>query len=229
MNTYPKTPLTRETILSGEIHDLIKDHDVPFEVLSDEDRAKSLDSMFEPGPIRDDIWLFAYGSLIWNPAFHFAERRCVTVGGYHRKFCLEVRLGRGSPEAPGLVLGLDRGGSCRGIAFRIEAERAREELEVIWGREMVIPAYTPKWLRAHDGDSAIQAIGFVINRAHENYVGDLDEPGAAALIAKASGFLGSCADYPRQTSRHLEELGMPDSGLRRLETLVDADGQKATA
>lgn len=229
MTSHPHMPLTRETILSGEIHDLIRDHDVPFELLSDEERAQSLESMFDPGPIRDDVWLFAYGSLIWNPAIHFAEQRCVTIGGYHRKFCLEIHLGRGSPEAPGLMLGLDRGGSCRGVAFRIEAERAREELEVIWRREMLGPAYSPKWLRAHDGNNAIRAIGFVVNRAHEKYVGEIDAPRAAALIAKANGFLGPCADYLRQTSCHLEALGIPDSGLLRLEALVNAESLKATA
>lgn len=227
MVNHPEISLTRETILSGELYDLIKDHDVPFELLSDEDRVASLEAMFEEGPITEDVWLFAYGSLIWNPAIDFAEQRCVTVPGYHRKFCLEVHLARGSPEAPGLMLGLDRGGSCRGVAFRIKAERAREELDVVWRREMVSPAYSPKWLRAHDGEAAIRAIGFVVNRAHDRYVGDMDEARAAGLIARASGFLGPCADYLHQTSEHLEALGMADSGLLRLAALVKDESRQA--
>lgn len=101
MNDQPKLALTRETIQSGEIHDLIKNHDSAFELLSDAERAASLNAMFEDGPIHEDVWLFAYGSLIWNPTIDFAERRCVTVRGYHRKFCLEVLLGRGSRENRG--------------------------------------------------------------------------------------------------------------------------------
>jgi glutathione-specific gamma-glutamylcyclotransferase len=228
MTHQPNTPLTREAIMSGKIHELIKGHDVPFELLSDQDRTASLEAMFNDGPIKEDVWLFAYGSLIWNPAIHFAEQRCVTIHGYHRRFCFEVHLGRGSPEAPGLMLGLDRGGSCRGVAFRIEAERAREELDVVWRREMVSPAYSPKWLRALDGGTPIRALGFVVNRAHDRYVGDMDEARAAALISKASGFLGPCADYLRQTSRHLTELGIPDSGLSRLEALVNEELRKET-
>jgi glutathione-specific gamma-glutamylcyclotransferase len=226
MTSHPHMPLNRETILSGEIHDLIKDHDAPFEFLSDEERSASLQSMFEAGPIRDDVWLFAYGSLIWNPTIEFAEQRCVTVRGYHRKFCLEVHLARGSRRAPGLVLGLDQGGSCRGVAFRIRAERAREELDVVWRREMVSPAYSPRWLHAHDGQATIKAIGFVVNRTHDQYVGNLEEARVAALIARASGFLGSCADYLHQTSDYLLELGIPDSGLLRLEELVRAERRR---
>jgi glutathione-specific gamma-glutamylcyclotransferase len=226
MNTQPKMPLTRETILSGEIQDLIKGQDVPFEFLSDEDRDASLESMIGPGPIGQDIWLFAYGSLIWNPAIDFVEQRCVTVRGYHRKFCLEVHLARGSPEVPGLMLGLDRGGSCRGVAFRIQADRAREELDVVWRREMISPAYVPRWLHVDDGETTFRAIGFAVNRAHDRYVGHMEEARAAAMIAKASGFLGPCADYLHQTSSHLRELGIPNSGLLRMESLVNEAATK---
>ncbi|MDA1308165.1 MAG: gamma-glutamylcyclotransferase [Proteobacteria bacterium] len=221
MNDQPPIALTREAILSGKIHDMIKHHAAAFEMRTEAERIATLDAMFDGEPIREDVWLFAYGSLIWNPAIHFAEQRCVTVRGYHRKFCLEVHLGRGSPEAPGLMLGLDRGGSCRGVALRIPAARAREELEVVWQREMVGTAYTAKWLGAAGNGGPIRAIGFVVDRAHDRYVGGMEEQQAAALIAGASGFLGPCADYLRQTSSHLTKLGIPDSGLRRLQTLVD--------
>jgi cation transport protein ChaC len=221
MSDQPPIALTREAILSGKIHDMIKHHASPFEMRTEEERTASLDAMFDGEPICEDVWLFAYGSLIWNPAIYFAEQRCVTVHGYHRKFCLEVHLGRGSPEAPGLMLGLDRGGSCRGVALRIPAARAREELEVVWQREMVGTAYTAKWLRAVGNGDAIRAIGFVVDRAHDRYVGGMEEQQAAALIADASGFLGPCADYLEQTSSHLKKLGIPDSGLLRLQALVE--------
>jgi cation transport protein ChaC len=220
MNDQPPIALTREAILSGKIHNMIKRHASPFEMRTEAERTASLDAMFVGEQIREDVWLFAYGSLIWNPAIYFTEQRCVTVRGYHRKFCLEVHLGRGSPEAPGLMLGLDRGGSCRGVALRIPAARAREELEVVWQREMVGTAYTAKWLRAAGNGEAIWAIGFVVDRTHDRYVGGMEELQAAALIANASGFLGPCADYLHQTSSHLTKLGIPDSGLLRLQALV---------
>ena len=220
MNDQPPIALTREAILSGKIHNMIKRHASPFEMRTEAERTASLDAMFVGEPIREDVWLFAYGSLIWNPAIYFTEQRCVTVRGYHRKFCLEVQLGRGSLEAPGLTLGLDRGGSCRGVALRIPAARAREELEVVWQREMVGTAYTARWLRAAGNGEAIRAIGFVVDRTHDRYVGGMEELQAAALIANASGFLGPCADYLHQTSSHLTKLGIPDSGLLRLQALV---------
>lgn len=119
------------------------------------------------------------------------------------------------------MLGLDRGGSCRGVAFRIPAERARAELDIVWRREMVGPGYSPRWLRAHGAESSVLAIGFVVNRDGDRYIGDMDDREAAKRIATASGFLGPCADYLHQTSRHLADLGMPDSGLLRLEALVN--------
>ncbi|MEJ2176349.1 MAG: gamma-glutamylcyclotransferase [bacterium] len=95
------------------------------------------------------LWVFAYGSLMWNPAFHHAEAQAATVHGYHRRFCLQVVIGRGSRRNPGLLLGLEPGGSCRGVAFRIAPRKAAEELDIILAREMVAEGYKPVWVRAH--------------------------------------------------------------------------------
>lgn len=218
----PHIPLTRETIKTGEIRELIREHGLDYRLLSDEELAASRAAMFEGGEIREDVWLFAYGSLIWNPTVHFVEKRPVTVHGYHRKFCLKTHLGRGSPEQPGLVLGLDRGGCCRGVALRIAKEVAWSELELVWRREMVTDSYRPTWLSARSDAGAIKAIGFVMDRTTDRYCGDLGEEEVARMIATATGFLGPCAEYLFNTTDHLAELGIPDAGLSRLRKRVEA-------
>jgi cation transport protein ChaC len=206
--------LTRDNIRSGAIREILHKHAVSFTPLSDEELHASRASMFPPrGKPDGDVWLFGYGSLIWNPAIEFAEKRCATVRGVHRKFCLRTELGRGTPETPGLVLGLDRGGCCRGVAFRIPHAHAESELDIVWKREMVTSAYTPRWLKAETPEGRVDAIGFVINRAHDRYCGEMADDDVAATIAAAHGFLGPCRDYLFNTVEHLRELGMPDAGL----------------
>ncbi|UUX51916.1 gamma-glutamylcyclotransferase [Nisaea acidiphila] len=220
MSIPTKIDLNRDTIRSGHIRSLIRAHATSYRVLTDEELHASLTSMFpEDGP-QGDAWLFGYGSLIWNPTIHFAESRCATAHGYHRRFCLQTHLGRGSPETPGLTLGLDRGGCCRGVAFRIPRETALEELEIVWRREMVSDAYIPRWLTLSSEEGPIRAIGFVMNRDHERYVGQLPEEEMARTIERAHGFLGPCAEYLFNTVEHLDELGIPDRGLTRLRDRV---------
>lgn len=217
-----RIPLTRESIGSGEIRQLIRSHGLDFHLLSDEELAASRASMFGDAGITEDVWLFGYGSLIWNPTIHYVEKRPVTVYGYHRKFCLKAHLGRGTPDAPGLVLGLDRGGCCRGLAFRIRREIADEELGLVWRREMVTDSYRPTWLTGHAPEGAIKVIGFVMDRATDRYCGDMCEDEAADIIAKAEGFLGPCSEYLFNTIDHLRTLGIPDAGLERLRRKVVA-------
>ncbi|WP_420563139.1 gamma-glutamylcyclotransferase [Thalassobaculum sp.] len=215
--------LTRERLRSGEIRALLHKHEPTIKTLSDEELAASQAAMFPPtGKPQGDVWLFGYGSLIWNPAIEFAEQRCATVRGLHRRFCLRTELGRGTPDQPGLVLGLDRGGVCRGVAFRIPREHAETELEIVWRREMVTYAYRPRWLKAQTDQGPIDVLGFVINRSSERYCGQLPEDEAADTIAKACGFLGPCCEYLFNTVSHLRELGMPDAGLERLAGKVAA-------
>lgn len=220
MADHQHTPLTRDSIRSGHIRDLIRKNAVTYKVLSDAELHASLTSMFPGGAPETDVWLFGYGSLIWNPSFHFADKCCATAYGYHRRFCLQTHLGRGSPEVPGLTLALDRGGCCRGVAFRIAQENAAEELEIVWRREMVSDAYIPRWLSMTGPDGPFRAIGFVMNRTHERYVGQLPEEEMAETIERAHGFLGPCAEYLFNTVEHLDELGMPDRGLTRLRDRV---------
>ena len=167
-----------------------------------------------------DVWLFAYGSLIWNPAFHFAERRQGAIWGFHRRFCLWTNLGRGTVERPGLMLGLDRGGSCRGVLYRIEAGLVDEELTLVWRREMITAAYRPVWVQGRSDAGPIEALTFAINRAHPRYAGKLDDERVVEALATAAGPLGPCADYLFNTHRHLAELAIHDPRLAHLCTAV---------
>src|ERR671919_396173 len=158
--------LTRESIRSGAVRKIAADHGL-IRMLSEEELAASLGGMVEGADLSTGVWVFGYGSLIWNPAFHFTDRVVGTVYGFHRRFCLWTHLGRGCPERPGLVLGLERGGSCRGAVFHIAPEVVEEELAIVWRREMISGAYVPRWVDVHTALGTVPAITFVINQAHE--------------------------------------------------------------
>jgi cation transport protein ChaC len=153
--------ITRESILSGELlasaRELLGVHT---RFMTHEERERQIREIVAQAPRRDRVWIFGYGSLMWNPAFHFAERRQALVHGYHRQFCLWARAGRGSPSRPGLMLALERGGSCHGVAFRLHGDKVASELDVVWRREMLTMAYRPVWVnvRTPKGDErAVEA------------------------------------------------------------------------
>lgn len=221
--------LTRDAIKSGLARRMIAEQGIPMRTLSEAELAESLRATLAGEDLSDGAWVFGYGSLIWNPAFHFAESRTGRVHGYHRRFCLWTLLGRGCPERPGLVLGLERGGSCRGVAFRVAPEEIEQELPIVWAREMISGAYVPRWVRVHTADGAVRAVTFVINHAHERYARLLPEDRVAEVVATARGYLGPCADYLINTVDHLAELGIHDQPLERLRgrviALRDREGQ----
>jgi len=212
--------LTRDNIKNGVVQRMVAELAGVMRVLSEDELAALRRQILQGVDLSQGVWLFAYGSLIWNPAFHFTERRIGTIYGYHRRFCLWTQLGRGCPERPGLVLGLERGGSCRGVAYRVAPDAIEDELEVVWRREMVSGSYVPTWVRAHTEDGPVPAIAFVINRAHERYARYLPDERVAEVIATASGRLGPCADYLMNTIEHLAELGIHDRPLERLRARV---------
>jgi glutathione-specific gamma-glutamylcyclotransferase len=190
-------------------------------LLSDAEIEADLDAMLarlEPGA---DVWLFGYGSLMWNPAIEFAERRAGLVHGWHRRFCLWLHMGRGSPDNPGLMLALDRGGRCGGMLFRIQAAEAREELLLAWRRELFTGAYHSRLVTAMTGSGPVRAATFVANRAHLRYARRLDEAAIAARLATAAGSLGSCASYLADTLGALRSIGLRDRTLERLQRMVD--------
>lgn len=188
--------------------------DVP--IRSDAELDASLDAVLAFHPPGDDVWLFAYGSLMWNPAFLFAEQRPGRVRGWHRRFCLWLTRGRGSPDCPGLMLALDRGGVCRGMMFRIPAADVRHELLLVWRREMLSGAYLARWVTAATGGGPVRALTFVVNGTHPRYSGRLSAEATAARIAVAGGELGTCRDYFDRTVASLHAVGIRDAALERL-------------
>lgn len=215
--------ITRESILEGRVRDFVEDHpELRRLLLPEEERRASLEAILARARSRDDVWVFAYGSLIWNPAFHFVERRIARVHGYHRRFCLWTAIGRGSLDNPGLLLGLERGGACRGLVYRIAEPDVETELDIIWRREMLTGAYHPTWVSAHTESAKVPAITFVINRDNNRYAGRLSEDRIARVIASAHGTVGPCCEYLFETVEHLHELGIRDHRLEAMARKVRA-------
>jgi len=214
--------LTRDAIRNGLVREMIERLAVPMPVLSDDELAASRRATLDGVDLSAGIWVFGYGSLIWNPAFHFAEQRLGRIFGHHRRFCLWTMLGRGCPERPGLVLGLERGGSCRGVAYRVAPDDVEHELEIVWRREMISGAYRPRLVPVHTAAGTVRAVTFVINHDHERYARLLPEDRVAEAIAGARGYLGPCADYLVNTVDHLAVLGIRDRPLERLRARVVA-------
>jgi glutathione-specific gamma-glutamylcyclotransferase len=162
-------------------------------------------------------WVFAYGSLIWDPGFPFIDRHRAVVHGYHRRFCLYSHRYRGTPELPGLVLGLDRGGCCHGVAYRVAAEEAASVRDYLWAREMSNNAYRPVIVpvRLPEGEK-VAAQTFVISPAHPQYAGRLPPDLTARLIATSHGERGSNQAYLENTAEHLIALGIHDPAMQRL-------------
>jgi cation transport protein ChaC len=168
------------------------------------------------------LYVFAYGSLIWRPGFAHLGHEAATLRGYHRRFCLWSRLYRGTPEAPGLVLGLDRGGSCRGIAFRVAAGDAPEVLAYLDARENPNGMYVYERrllpLRLHSG-RAVRAIAYVADRRHPSYARPCEQ-GTVEAIRRGRGQTGTNRDYLLNTAEHLRAHGLRDARLERLARLV---------
>lgn len=211
--------ITRESLLDGSLRARQQEYAAQHPDMrwrTEAEMAAILEDILRRHDPAQDLWVFGYGSLIWNPAFDFAERRPALLRGWHRRFCLKMLMGRGTPEHPGLMLALDHGGACKGVAFRIAAEKIRQELHVLWQREMFGGAYHARWVRLEAEDEVFPAVTFVINRAHPRYIPELSVTQTAALIATGSGDLGTCREYLENTISHLRELGLSDSGLNRI-------------
>lgn len=213
--------ITRERLRDGSHLAALRARATPdFPIRSDEELERSLDAALAKHEAGRDLWVFGYGSLMWNPAFLFEERRVGGVRGWHRRFCLWLSRGRGSPDCPGLMLALDRGGSCRGIAFRVAAGIAREEMLLVWRREMLSGAYLARWVTVATDEGPVQAVTFVVNQAHPRYSGKLSEAATAERIMKAGGELGTCLDYFERTIRILRTLQVNDAALDRIEAEI---------
>ncbi|GAB0115491.1 gamma-glutamylcyclotransferase [Acidisoma sp. C75] len=209
--------ITRESLADGSLLARIR-ADAPAylqfksDAELDADAARTLAAL-DPG---SDLWLFGYGSLLWNPVIDYAERRVATIAGYHRSYCIWLELGRGSPEHPGLMLALDEGGACAGAVYRIAAAQVASEMRLLWRREMAGGAYEARWVTAETPEGPVRALTFVINHAFPRYVGGLDEGEIATRIATAAGMLGTCSAYLFDTIAALESLGLRDAMLDRI-------------
>ncbi len=218
MKRWPHHPetLCRSDLESGRMRDLYASAVDPSRALNDEQLAASLRRTLDERPAGAGWWVFAYGSLLWNPLFPVAEMRVATVRGWHRRFCLWSLASRGTPEMPGLVLGLEAGGACRGVALRLPAPLALDELHLLWRREMVVGSYRPIWARLDAGGRPLTALAFVVRRDHPQYAGKQPLAREVEVLARASGAFGSSLDYLERTRVALVAHGIVDRYLERL-------------
>lgn len=217
----PKQPLALTLDLIARAHSVpVPDDAAALQVMTDEELVPGLEQIIESRGRGGDLWLFAYGSLMWRPEFVFSERRIGTVRGFHRRFCLLQRRFRGTPERPGFVLALDRGGLCRGVAFRLAGTDLRQTLMPVWRREMRGRGYVARWLPVATEAGPVSALTFLVNRASDRYSGRLTDAEIAGKIAAACGHVGPSAEYLLRTVEACEALGIRDRHLWRLQALV---------
>lgn len=166
-----------------------------------------------------DFWVFGYGSLMWRPGFAHVETRRARLSGYRRTLCLRSHIHRGTPERPGLVLGLEPGGSCLGMAFRVPGALSDEVLAYLRERELVTKAYHEKRLKVQlDCGKVVPALTYVVDRNHRQYTGAIDLDEIVRTVSGAQGQSGRNEDYVLNTIQHLQALGIRD---RRLESIAE--------
>lgn len=168
------------------------------------------------GRLDRDLWVFGYGSLIWDPAVHVDEYRYGELTGWRRRFCMRLEGGRGTHAQPGLMAALDRGGKCKGVVFRISARLVDRETRFMWHREMFAGSYCPVFVTVQTPQGPVKALTFVMDPTNDRYVPRMPDKDAAQMIAVAKGRLGSNFDYLASLVRHLDELGLDDLDIRRL-------------
>ncbi|HLB14408.1 MAG TPA: gamma-glutamylcyclotransferase [Burkholderiales bacterium] len=221
--------LTRDDLKNDRLRRLWTECGALPHPLSDAELEASISRALSGAGQGQDVWVFGYGSLMWNPLFHYSEQRPATLRGFHRRFCLWSITSRGTRERPGLVLGLDRGGSCQGVAYRLPADHAPHELKLLWNREMVLGSYEPRWARVEAAPAAeshgcaqeLRALVFTANREHPNYAGKLPLDAVVAALVAASGHLGSSAEYLFRAVDALAAHGLRDSHLETLRRRVE--------
>ena len=206
--------LTKENISKGHLGDKIKSISGSDKVLTTEELLNARRNIIPDEGIGEDIYIFAYGSLLWNPTVDYEEECLAKIYGFHRSFCMKTNLGRGSFKKPGLMLGLDRGGSCRGSALKLKKSEAIKNIDILFRREMVTGAYKPKLLKTilEDGRKVI-SLAFTVDKKHKNYFQNKAIQTKANMISNAHGFLGTCEEYFSNTLQSLSELNIVDSEM----------------
>ena len=194
-----------------------------FAELPKAEQADLLRETLARAPDPSAIWVFAFGSLMWHPGFAYGEKRLALLRGYERRFNIWTVLTRGSVDHPGLGLALTPGdGACQGLAYRLPPDGSDAALDALWDREMTTGVYRPRWLPVETAEATVQAVTFVVDPSHPQYVGDLPPDEQAALIATAAGKYGTNRDYLACTVRELERLGVHEPALVDLLARVEA-------
>lgn len=208
--------LTRDFLLKADCKTAFGDIDDSL-LWSAEQRSASLAATLSCRPDRSPVWIFGYGSLMWNPIFEADEIAAGTLLGWHRAFCLRLTAGRGTASKPGRMLALKAGGQTTGLAFSLPEARLNEELELLWKREMITGCYLPTWceLALEDGRK-VTALVFIMDPSHALYEYDTCPQTIAPLIAHASGPLGTNAQYLFSLEQALSQRGMEDANLTDL-------------
>jgi cation transport protein ChaC len=174
-----------------------------------------------------DFWVFGYGSLMWRPGFAHSETRRARLFGYRRALCVQSFVHRGTPQTPGLVLGLERGGSCIGMAYRVPVVLRDEVTAYLRARELVTSVYVERVLPVRvAGGSTVEALCYTVDRSHPQYAGRLDETAAAAIVRDGVGVSGRNADYVLSTVSHLAALGIRDHLMERVAALLGHDAHR---
>lgn len=206
-----------------EISEILPTPPEGMQAATEDDHRRTIAEFFGDSAEHDETWIFAYGSLIWKPACDFVEMRTGLLHGWHRAFCLGWNnRHRGSPERPGLMLALDRGGACKGALYRLPDDRRDECLIKLFEREMGWrpSPFPPRMVTVRSGERTIRALTFCIDRKSGRYVSGLSDERIADVLATAVGTRGSMAEYLFATVAHLEEMGIHDPHLWRLQHLV---------
>ncbi len=213
--------LNRQALESKLLQQLLSHPELDLEVWSDERLLQSIRETLQQQSAKE-LWIFAYGSLIWNPLFDYSDRCSIIVRDWHRQFCLLAPVGRGTIENPGLVLGLESKANayCEGIAYCLPIdENLESELLLLWRREMVVGSYIPTWIQGKNGDRDLEVLTFVVDTKHPVYVNFSPEKTIESL-ATAKGSLGSSAEYLDNTVQGLLAAGIEDRTLIELNRLV---------
>jgi glutathione-specific gamma-glutamylcyclotransferase len=181
-------------------------------------------TLFQPDWSKVDLWVFGYGSLMWRPDFEFIEQVPARLIGEHRALCVYSFDHRGTPEKPGLVLGLDRGGACRGVAFRVAAKRRGETIEYLRAREQTTNVYREVmrsvWLE-NEARQRVSALAYVVDRGHVQYAGRLSLAEQLRYVSQGHGRSGNNRDYVLSTVKSIEAQGFRDPQLHRLAAMLE--------
>lgn len=202
---------------------LVEKSGLGYTFLSQDEREANRTEFLASHPPGTDLWLFGYGSLMWNPAIETAEARPARIAGFQRSFALTLAFGRATPQRPGLMLVVVEGGTCAGVAWRIPAALVQSETHVLWMREMLSGAYRPVWLDLAFGDGTVaRGFTFAAQPGHPRLESGLDFETTAQRIARAEGERGTNRDYLFQCAESLARHGLVDDTIAQLDARVRA-------